>query len=264
MARRAVIALLFGAVLFGQSPEARRHFTNGVGLYGEHDDTGDALREADVEFAAALRIQPRYCAARAYQGLIALEFMHEPEAEQALREALFWDSKCAEALVGLAELSQRRRKPAEALALLRQAVEGAPRNSLARRQLGYVLANEEAKPSPAVMREAIDCFRVLTSLDRNDRDAHYALARAYRYLGQWREAEPEFREVLRIGQTKDDSDVWVYSVHGELAEALAKQNKTAQAIREYEALIASEGAGDEEIRRARVAIDALRRGPATR
>jgi len=264
MARRALITLLFSAALFGQSPEARRHFTNGVDLFGEHDDTGDALREADVEFAAALRIQPRYCAARAYQGLIALELSQEPEAEKALREALSWDSKCAEALVGLAELSQRRRKPAESLALLRQAVAVAPRNPLARRQLGYVLANEEAKPSPAIMREAIECFHVLTSLDRNDRDAHYALAHAYRYLGQWREAEPEFREVLRIGQTKDDSDVWVYSVHGELAEALAKQSKNAEAIREYEALVASEVAGDEEIRRAREAIETLRTGTARR
>jgi predicted RNA-binding protein YlqC (UPF0109 family) len=80
-----------------------------------------------------------------------------------------------------------------------------------------------------------------------------------RRFGRWSEAEPHFREVLRIGQTKEDSDLWVYSVHGELAEVLAKQGKNAQAIREYQALIASEGAGDEEIRRAREAVKALQK-----
>jgi tetratricopeptide (TPR) repeat protein len=261
---RRLLPLFLCAVLFGQSPQARRHFANGVGLFGEHDDTGDALREADTEFTEALRLAPRYAAARAYQGLVALEFMRDPEAEAAFREALTWDPKCAEALVGLARLSQRRMQPAEALALLRQAVAGAPRNALARRELGYLLANEDSKPSPETMREAIECFRVLIALDRNDRDAHYALGRAYRYLGRWREAEPEFREVLRIGQTPEDSDVWVYSVHGELGEALAKQGKNAQAIREYEALIASQGVGDEEIRRAREAIETLRRSTSPR
>lgn len=53
--------------------------------------------------------------------------------------------------------------------------------------------------------------------------------------------------------------MWVYTVHGELAEMLANQGKNAEAIREYRALIASEGAGDEEIRRAREAIEALQK-----
>ena len=48
-------------------------------------------------------------------------------------------------------------------------------------------------------------------------------------------------------------------MHGELAETLANQGKYAQAVKEYEALIASQGAGDEEIRRAREAIEALRK-----
>ena len=65
--------------------------------------------------------------------------------------------------------------------------------------------------------------------------------------------------MLRIGQTKDDSDVWVYSVHGVLAEMLANQGKYAEAVKEYEALIASESAGDDEIRWAREAIEALRK-----
>ena len=251
--------LLLGASLLAQQGEARRHLAQGVGLFQEHDDSGDALVEAQKEFAAALRMEPRYAAARAYQGLIDLEMDHEADAEAAFREALSWDPKCAEALVGQARLNQKSHPPREWLPLLRQAVAVAPRNALARRDLAYAVTAEAINPTPAMWQEGMECWRVLIAMDRNDRESHYDLARALRRFGRWSEAEPHFREVLRIGQTKEDSDLWVYSVHGELAEVLAKQGKNAQAIREYQALIASEGAGAEEIRRAREAVEALQK-----
>src|SRR5258706_12936896 len=99
--------LLLGVPLLAQRPEARRHLAEGVGLFHEHDDTGDALVEAQREFAAALRLEPRYCAARAYQGLVDLEMDQDSDAEAALREALTWDPKCPEALVGQARLNQK-------------------------------------------------------------------------------------------------------------------------------------------------------------
>jgi tetratricopeptide (TPR) repeat protein len=249
--------LLLGVPLLAQRPEARRHLAQGVGLFHEHDDSGDALVEAQTEFAAALRLEPRYCAARAYQGLIDLEMNHEPDAEAAFRESLSWDPKCAEALVGQARLNQKANR--EWLPLLRKAVSVAPRNALARRDLAYALTAEAIHPTPEMWKEAMECWRVLIAMDRNDRDAHYDLARSLRRFARWKEAEPHFREVLRIGQRKEDSDVWVYTVHGERAEALAKLGKNAEAIREYQALVASEGAGDEEIRRAREAIEALQK-----
>ena len=251
--------LLLGVPLLAQRPEALRHLAQGVGLFHEHDDTGDALVEAQAEFAAALRLEPRYCAARAYQGLIDLEMNHESDADTAFREALSWDPKCTEALVGQARLKIRHAPIREALPLLRQAVAVAPRNKLARWDLAYALSAEASNPTPEMWKEAMECWRVLIAIDRNDRDAHYDLARALRRFARWKEAEPHFREVLRIGQTKEDSDVWVYTVHGELAEMLANQGKNAQAIREYQALIASEGAGDEEICHAREAIAALQK-----
>ena len=251
--------LLLGAPLLAQRQEARRHLAQGVGLFHEHDDTGDALAEAQAEFAAALRLEPRYCAARAYQGLVDLDMNHDSDAEAAFREALSWDPKCAEALVGQARLNQKSHPQREWLPLLRKAVSVAPRNALARRDLAYALTAEAIHPTPEMWKEAMECWRVLIGMDRNDRDSHYDLARALRRFARWKEAEPHFREVLRIGQTKEDSDVWVYTVHGELAEVLANQGKNAEAIREYQALIASEGAGDEEIRRAGEAIEALRK-----
>jgi tetratricopeptide (TPR) repeat protein len=249
--------LLLDMALLAQRPEARQHLAQGVGLFHEHDDSGDALVEAQREFAAALRLEPRYAAARAYQGLIDLEMDHQSEAEAAFREALSWDPKCAEALVGQARLKTKHAPLREALPLIRQAVAASPRNALARRELAYTVTAESLNPTPAMWQEAMECWRVLIALDRNDRDSHYDLARAMRRFGRWSEAEAHFREVLRIGQTQEDSDVWVYTVHGELAEMLANQGKNAEAVREYQALIASEGAGDEEIRRAREAIEAL-------
>jgi tetratricopeptide (TPR) repeat protein len=251
--------VLAGVPLLAQRPEARRHLTEGVGLFHEHDDSGDALVAAQAEFAAALRLEPRYCAARAYQGLIDLENNHDSDAEAAFREALSWDPKCAEALVGQARLKTRHAPLREALPLLRQAVAAAPRNALARRELAYSVTAEALNPTPEMWKEAMECWRVLIALDRNDRDSHYDLARALRRFARWSEAEPHFREVLRIGQTSEDSDVWVYAVHGELAEVLANQGKNKEAVREYQALIASEGAGDEEIRRAREALEALQK-----
>src|SRR5579863_3402636 len=251
--------LLFAAPLLAQRPEARRHLAEGVGLFHEHDDSGDALVAAQKEFAAALRLESRYAVARAYQGLIDLEMDHTSYAEAAFRDALSWDPKCAEALVGQARVNQKAHPPREWLPLLRQAVAVAPRNALARRELAYTVTAESMNPTPAMWQEGMECWRVLIALDRNDRDSHYDLARALRRFGRWSEAEAHFHEVLRIGQTSEDSDVWVYTVHGELAEMLANQGKNAEAIREYQALIASEGVGDAEIRRAREAIEALQK-----
>ena len=90
-------------------------------------------------------------------------------------------------------------------------------------------------------------------------DAHNGLAKAYRQLGKWRDAELEFREVLRIGQIPEDMDVWVYSVHREVAEMLEKQEKFSEAIHEYQALIGSEGAGDYEMSEAKSRITRLER-----
>ena len=114
-----------------------------------------------------------------------------------------------------------------------------------------------ANPTVSMWEESISCWRTLIRLDQDDRDAHNGLAKAYRQLGKWRDAELEFREVLRIGQIPEDMDVWVYSVHREVAEMLERQGKFSEAIQEYQALIGSEGAGDYEIGQAKSRITRL-------
>jgi tetratricopeptide (TPR) repeat protein len=105
--------------------------------------------------------------------------------------------------------------------------------------------------------ESVNYWHTLIRQDRDARGAHQGLAGAYRQLGKWRDAELEFREVLRIGQTSEDMDVWVYSVHRDVAEMLEKQGKFSEAILEYRALISSEGAGDYEIGEAKSRITRL-------
>jgi tetratricopeptide (TPR) repeat protein len=145
----------------------------------------------------------------------------------------------------------------EGVELLRRAVLGSPRNRLALEQLAWSLTSENHHPTDVMWREAMSYWSRLIAMGKNDRDSHYALAKAHVRFGEWNDAERGFREVLRIGQTPEDSDVWVYAVHGELAKALEKQGQIEDAIREYEKLATAEGAGEQEIAGARERIAAL-------
>lgn len=241
-----------------QAPVAQVHFERGRALFEEHDDTGEALRLASLEFRQALALEPRMAAAVAYLGLIAAEEGHSAEAEAAYRKALEMDPKCAEARVGLAEIHLRAIRNLEAIGELRRAVADRPEHRMARRELASALTQENSKPTPEMWREAIASWEALAGLDADDRGAHHELAKAYEQIGRWAEAERHYREVLRIGQTAEDSDVWVYSVHTNVAEMCEKQGKTGEAVREYEALLESEGAGAEEVHHARVRIERLK------
>ena len=63
---KLLLCFLWCALMSGQTPEARSHFRNAQGLFGEHDDSGDALAEAEREFRLALKADPNYAAAQAY------------------------------------------------------------------------------------------------------------------------------------------------------------------------------------------------------
>ena len=69
--------------VFVQRPVAAE-FTRAVELFNEHDDTGEALAEAEQAFARVLARQPRHAPARAYQGLES----HSSAARRALRRLL--------------------------------------------------------------------------------------------------------------------------------------------------------------------------------
>ena len=238
--------------------QARDHFERGRALFEEHDDSGEAMKEAETEFRRALQLDPKLAAAVAYLGFIADDQQRREEAAAAYRKALDIDPRCAEARVGLARLHRLGNQIEESLRVLRLAVAEAPANRLALRELAWELTSENAKPTGEMWRESTRHLETLIALDPDDRGAHYDLAQAWRHLKQWPDAEREFREVLRIGQTPEDLDVWVYSVHFDVAEMLERQGRYLEAIAEYEALLASDGPGEEERRRANERIALLR------
>ncbi len=88
ISRRSVLAAAFVGPLAAQRREALEHSRLGKELFETHDDTGDSMRDAELEFRRALAVEPHYAAARAYLGLIAAEEQRLDEAETAYREAL--------------------------------------------------------------------------------------------------------------------------------------------------------------------------------
>jgi tetratricopeptide (TPR) repeat protein len=222
-----------------------------------HDDSGESMRDSAACFRKLLDANPRHAASIAYLGLIAAEEQRYCEAESHYRRALDVDAKCAEARVGLANLRILEGRKDEARALLREAVARGPKNRLALHTLAGVLTGENFRPTDETWKEAMRCWRALISIDRDDRDAHHMLAQAYRRFGQWAAAERHFREVLRIGRTDDDVDVWVYSVNIGVAEMCEKQGKWKEAARHWQAVIDFGRAGEEEIARARAALARL-------
>jgi tetratricopeptide (TPR) repeat protein len=257
------IALVTGTIAWAapQRDEVLKHFDRGRDLFEEHDDSGEAANEAEAEFRRALALDPRFSPAIAYLGFLAADRQKPQEAEAAYRRALEIDSHCAEARVGMARLNLQAGRRAEGLRKLRQAVADQPKNVLALSELAFTLTSEPARPTPETWDEAIGYLETLVAMDANLRDAHHGLAQAYEHRGRWADAERHYREVLRIGQIDEDSDVWVYSVHANVAQMLERQGKFQEAIREYEALIASEVAGEGEIDDAKARIAVLKKRP---
>jgi len=102
--------ILCCAVLSGQAPAARSHFKNAQGLFEEHDDTGDALAEAEREFRLALKAAPNYAAA---QHLRRAVYQGVPPA--VLRRMLRHSAQAAAERVGqrLRDLAVRARRGRE-------------------------------------------------------------------------------------------------------------------------------------------------------
>ncbi|MBI3697057.1 MAG: tetratricopeptide repeat protein, partial [Acidobacteria bacterium] len=157
--------VLIAAWALAQQPSAQSHFERGRALFEEHDDTGDAIREAAAEFRQALALDPRLAAALAYLGFIAAEENRLADAEAAYRKALVLDPQSPEARVGLARLAIQQNRYPEAVRLLRMAVAAVPDHRLARRELALYLTHENSKPTTAMWEEAIECWKTLIRLD---------------------------------------------------------------------------------------------------
>jgi len=247
-------------------PSVAAEFTRAVALYTEHDDTGEALSEAEQAFAGVLARQPRHAPARAYQGLIALERDRPEAAEAAFRDALSIDAACAEAHVGRVRLLRIRGQWQDSYDEARRAVRLAPSSVLARWELVDVLVHRaEAPVGDTERNEAVPHLLRLIALEKAPRQAHFDLANLYVEQRKWREAIPHYNEVVRIGQTAEDSDVWVYEVNRTIAECYEKLGDNARAadhLQRYVGDLRALGASPEAIAEVERKIAQLRRTPA--
>jgi tetratricopeptide (TPR) repeat protein len=216
----------------GSAPQkAAAEFARAVALFNEHDDTGEALAEAEHAFALVLAREPRHAAARAYEGLIALERGDQGAAETAFRDALAVDGRCAEAHVGRVRLLRAEGKWEASYEEARAAVRLAPASVLARWELVDILLHRaEAPVGERERNEAAPHLLRIIALQKAPRQAHLELADIYREQQQWRAAIPHYQAVLRIGQTADDSDVWVYEVNRTVAECYERLGDAARAV----------------------------------
>jgi tetratricopeptide (TPR) repeat protein len=247
-----LIASLIAPAERQQRDSVEAHFAHAVELFNEHDDTGEAMDEAGKEFALVLRLNPRYAPARAYQGLIALDKNDQVAAETAFRDALTIDPNCAEAHVGRVELFRKQARWKESYDEARLAVKLAPASILARWELITLLLNRAESPvTEAERKEAEPHLKMILESKPNERQAHLDLADMYSAQQRWSEAIPHYREVLRIGQTSEDSDVWVYEVNKTVAECYEKIHDYSHAVEylnKYRDIQKEYGAPEDELR----------------
>jgi tetratricopeptide (TPR) repeat protein len=235
-----------------QRDSVTAHFTHAVDLFNAHDDSGEAMDEAEKEFALVLRLNPRHAPTRAYQGLIALEKNNQTAAEAAFRDALAIDPNCPEAHVGRVRLLRARLQWKESYDEARLAVKLAPMSKLARWELIIVLLNRAEAPVTDIERkEAEPHLKKILEWNSDERQAHLDLADMYSEQHRWVEAIPHYREVLRIGQTDEDMDVWVYEVNKTVAECYEKIQDYSHAVeylKKYRDTQKEYGASEDELR----------------
>ena len=228
------------------------HFARAVDLFNEHDDTGESMAEAKKEFAFVLKLNPRHAPARAYQGLVALENQQLDSASAAFGDALDIDPSCPEAHVGRAQFMRAKMQWSASYDELRLAVRLAPESILARMELVSVLLHRaEAPITPDCYTEAIPHLKKVIELDSNARQAHLDLAESYEHLKLWRDAIAHYQEVLRIGQTPEDMDVWVYELHKTVAqcyEQLGEYDHAIDSMKQYLANLRELGADEETLK----------------
>lgn len=209
------------------------HYSIGVGLFDEHDDSGESREQAKKEFQTVLRLNPHHAPAIAYLGFIAMDEDSLVLADSLFKRSIEIDSTCAEARVGKANIFRRLSQWQAGYDEARRAVILAPSSILARWELvTQLLHRAEAPVTEVEINEAIPHLKKILELDSNARGAHLDIAESYERLKQWRHAVIHYREVLRIGQIPEDMDVWVYLIHLDVARCLENLDEYSEAVQE--------------------------------
>lgn len=155
---------------------------------GRVEAAAGKVLEAQRHFEEALRKSPRHLPTLLLLARDAKASDRFSEAESYFRAALEADRNSAAAAVGLAEMSYRRRTPAEAVAAARRAVALAPHDPEANLWLARSL---QAMDNPQSTREAESAYRTAIQASREKWTPRFHLAQLLRETGRVAEAEKE-------------------------------------------------------------------------
>lgn len=213
-----IASFLLGTTLLAQDPAARtleatRHAEAAAAATREHD-----FARAEEEWKRVIALDVRSPQAFHNLGMIYYLEHKYPEAEESLAKALQLDPALANARVLLGASLARQGKSERATEELERALKA--RLSESAEKTARV-ALHEAWTARGNYARALEVLKPLVEKYPQDVDLLYSLGETYLLLST--------RSFERIAEI----DLGSYRVHQLLAEALAKQGKYREAIREY-------------------------------
>ena len=216
------------------------------------------MREALLDYSSCLQAQPRHVAALLGRARLAAQAAKHAVARHDYLSVLRLQPKCAEALLGaaaaeealcnpaaaaqhlecllahepvhgaallhLARLRAAAKDHAAARDLLNRAVAIAPGDAAAWQQLGAACAELRAH------KDAIAAYAQSVALNPSDWTAWRAKAMAHASLSEWRDACENFSTALHCAGAGAP-----FSLHAELAVALTRLNRHAEAQLQWQA-----------------------------
>ena len=192
-------------------------------------------------------------------GLTKLQEGNLQGAEESFKESLKSDKTFVDSVLGLAEISLRKKDMDQGGKYLQQALNLAPHNALVQSGWGrYLTTLKKFKKAEAAFKKAsslepnsvlvhlnlgdlylqglqqpkkaAESYRAALKLDPNNAGAHYALGKALSKIGQLQKAELEFKEATRLAGSNP-------LAFQELGEIYTKQNKLQEAMEAFNSAI---------------------------
>jgi tetratricopeptide (TPR) repeat protein len=167
-------------------------------LMGEALDGLGRTLDAIAEFKEAEKAGPREPNVHFGLGYLYWKSHQYDQAKPEFESELSLDPGHAQSMAYLGDIEMKRNDPAEALTLLKKAVELNREIRIAYLDLGAILTEQKQYP------EGIAALEQAEKLDATEPDAHFRLARAYQAMGRSADAKREFAKVRELHQKTGD------------------------------------------------------------
>jgi tetratricopeptide (TPR) repeat protein len=203
--------------------DARLHFDIGLALQSRGQSAA-----AEPELRQALALDPKLDAAAYSLGQAEFDEKRYAEAAADFEKALAINPQRADARLGLATVSEALGQTGEAEQRLEQCLKLQPENASVRFHLARLYLREK-KIEPAVSHlEQLDKSNALIpGLDA-------ALGDAYALAGRFSDSETSYRKALAAARPEASGNGDLADLHRSLGETLLKENKTSDAVSEFQ------------------------------